>query len=404
MPPSAKRSIASPAVVLVSALLLPSVGSAQAPGGPRPEPAPAATPAATPGQSSPAWLKAYAQGQWSAAIALLESIPESSRTAWHWLHLARAKEKLGELVEAFSAYDRVQEVAAESPGAPGVKDAQRQAKAESAGLGGRIPWAEIRLAEGAPLGALVFIDQQWLEPSRLRSPYPVNAGWHTFLLESNGEVLAARRVYFEEGQSRLVPLTGFEPRAQGGAGSASASRSPRSPATRGPSSPSASPPLTAAPLAASAAAGGPGPESAAAPASRHGLVWRPSESRALDAKPTDGLLATAYVSVGVGTVGTLIGSGFAIAALSAANSESNDAAAACLQYDCSSSTTRADRDRRRMGTIAGASYAIGLVGLATGGILWLVHRESDQKPTLRVANVTLEPQLEANRATLSGTF
>ena len=32
----------------------------------------------------------------------------------------------------------------------------------------------------------MFIDEQWLEPSRMRSPYPLNPGWHTFLIESNG--------------------------------------------------------------------------------------------------------------------------------------------------------------------------------------------------------------------------
>jgi hypothetical protein len=420
--PSAKRSVASSgpassaamvsaamvsAALFASALLLPSVGQAQAPASLSPAPAldsrPAAIPAATRAEGAPAWLKAYAQGQWSAAAALLETLPEGSRTAWHWLHLARAKEKRGELVEAFSAYERAQEVAAESPNAPGMKDAQRQAKAESASLGGRIPWAEIRLAESAPLGALVFIDQQWLEPSRLRSPYPVNAGWHTFLLESNGEVLAARRVYFDEGQSRLVPLNGFEALARGGAGIASSGKSPSSP-----SSPPASPRATALPLATTTAAatGGPSRE-AAVPAPHHSLVWRPSDSRALDARPTDGLLTSAYVSIGVGAIGTLVGSGFAIAALSAGNSESNDPPVPCWQNTCgspSSSSTGNDHGRRRMAAIAGTSYAVGLVGLATGGILWLVHRDSREKPGIKVANVTLEPGLEAERATLTGTF
>jgi hypothetical protein len=57
--------------------------------------------------------------------------------------------------------------------------------------------------------ALAAPRAQWLDPTRLRLPYPVNPGWHTFLVESNGEVLAARRVYFEEGQNRVVPLSGW---------------------------------------------------------------------------------------------------------------------------------------------------------------------------------------------------
>jgi hypothetical protein len=404
MPPFAKRTMSSslPAFALASALLLPSAAHAQAAASSAPPPgleSPVleSKAAATPADGSPAWLKAYARGQWSAAIALLETIPDTSRTAWHWLHLARAKEKRGELVEAFSAYERAREVAEEGPNAPGVKEARRQAKAESASLGGRIPWAEIRLADNTPLGALVFIDQQWLEPSRLRSPYPVNAGWHTFLLESNGEVLAARRVYFEEGQSRIVPLKGFESSAHGSAAIASSGKPPHSPS----SSSASAAPLATAPVAAGAAR----PESTVA-APRRSLVWRPSDSHALDAKPTDSLLTSAYVSIGVGTIGTLIGSGFAIAALSAVNSESDDPPAPCFGNGCvssSSSDTGTDHGQRRMAAIAGASYAVGLIGLATGGILWLVHREYDQ-PSIKVANVALEPRLEANRATLTGTF
>ena len=66
---------------------------------------------------------------------------------------------------------------------------ERQARAESAALTQRIPWARVSLASDVPLGGLVYVDQQWLEPERLRLPYPVNPGWHTFLVESNGRVL-----------------------------------------------------------------------------------------------------------------------------------------------------------------------------------------------------------------------
>jgi hypothetical protein len=314
------------------------------------------------------------------------------------LHLARANEKRGELVEAFGAYERVQELALESASAPGMKDARLQAKAEAASLGSRIPWAEVRLASNAPLGALVFIDQQWLEPARLRSPYPVNPGWHTFMLESNGEVLAARRAYFEEGQSRLVPLTGFD----AGALPAVASATPPYTTSRRGSA--------VASTSTSASASGTGAHGtvtgevarAADVAEPRSLVWHASDSRPLDAKPTDSLLTSAYVTLGVGGLATLIGTGYAIAALRERSSV--DESYPCFPGSCSSSSA-AEESWRQKATIAGASYGIGIIGLATGGILLLVHHEySAPKASIKVANIELEPKLEANGAALSGTF
>ena len=91
------------------------------------------------------WLAAYGRGHWSAAIELLETIPEESRTAWHWLHLARARDHRGQLVEAFAAYERLREIASETPRAPGMKEIAEQASKESAAIAERIPWAEVTL-------------------------------------------------------------------------------------------------------------------------------------------------------------------------------------------------------------------------------------------------------------------
>src|SRR5690606_4377870 len=148
----------------------------------------------------------------------------------------------------------------------------------------------------------VFIDQQWLEPSRMRSPYPVNPGWHTFLVESNGEVLAARRTFFEEGQTRLVPPTATE---------------------SGPSTPAAS----LSPGVPAAGARGATPP--------HPLSWHtdsPRHSIQRDAdREADGLLKASYVSLGIGALGTLVGTGFLVSAL---QSRSSSDEVNCFSMSC----------------------------------------------------------------------
>jgi hypothetical protein len=334
--------------------------------------------------SAQAWAKAYAQGHWSAAIQLLETIPESSRTAWHWLHLARALERSEQLVEAFAAYERVHDLAADGARVVGMREVERQAKLESSALAHRIPWAEVSLRQALPVGALVFVDQQWLEPTRLRSPYPVNPGWHTFLVESNGEVLAARRAFFEEGQTRLVPL--MSPDADGSLLEASA-----------------------VPAEAGQAVGN------ARAARGRSLTWHADGVRRPDGdRPGDeesaGLLRASYVTLGVGALGTLVGTGFLISALNMRTGV-DEYGVNCFDARCEAlaavDAERAQNRWRAHTSAATASYAIGLAGLLTGGVLWLLHRDSSARAsTVNIADLSLElaPRFSPHGATLRGTF
>jgi hypothetical protein len=325
-----------------------------------------------------AWMNAYAQGQWAAAIELLETIPESSRTPSHWLHLARALERRSQLVEAFAAYERVQDLAGEMA-APGMRELEGQAKLESSALARRIPWAEVSLA-ALPVGALVFIDQQWLEPARLRSPYPVNPGWHTFLVESNGEVLAARRAYFEEGQTRHVPLTALDANV-----------------------------AAAASLSEGATSAGKAEATHEAVRPRT-LTWRPETQQHPDADAdAGGLLRASYVTLGVGALGTLVGTGFLISTLNMRSA--GDVGPNCFNSSCEAEAQLdADRARRRWrahAAAATASYALGLTGLVMGGVFYLLHRDSSSHASsVNIADLSLElaPHFGPHGATLRGTF
>ncbi len=343
----------------------------------------------SPTQSSPAnaagvapWARAYAQGQWSAAIELLEATPEASRTAWHWLHLARALEKRSRLVEAFGAYERLHDLAADGAALPGMKDVERQAKTESGALSHRIPWAEVSLGSDLPPGALVFVDQQWLDPGRLRSPYPVNPGWHTFLVESNGVVLAARRTFFEEGQSRLVPLTGLGSSGEG-AQSSSGALPPR-----------ALPPIAVSSSSTSSEGEAP---AAAAPA-RRALTWQPGNPR-FDVDRQENLATATYVSLGVGGVGMLVGTGFLIAALNTSDEQSS-----CYTWGCTSNgDDGGDSFRARVGA-ATIGYAVGVAGLITSGVLWALHGKNEARSSVTLGKVELEPRLHPTGASLTGRF
>jgi hypothetical protein len=300
-------------------------------------------------QPLPTWARAYSQRQWSATIELIETIPEASRTAWHWLHLARALEKRTRLVESFAAYERLLDVAAESASIPGVKDVERQARAESSLLAPRIPWAEVALDEGLPAGAFVFVDQQWLDPARLRSPYPVNPGWHTFLVESNGEVLAARRTFFEEGQSRLVPLTSFaEPAAQAAHTGAGVGMDGVTGEGR----------------------------SAAAPERRRSLTWR-TESQVVDTDRVSQLRTASYLSFGVGAIAAGVGT---LMALDASTNGDHSGFAPAM-----------------------ASYALSFGAIITGGVFWVLHHDA-AKATMSLGHVQIEPRFHPSGAAVSATF
>jgi len=351
-----------------------------------------------------AWLAAYTRGHWSAAIELLETIPDGSRTAWHWLHLARARDKRGQLVEAFAAYERLREIASEAPRAPGMKEIAEQASNESAAIAGRIPWAEVTLGSALPAGTLVFVDQQWLEPSRLRSPYPVNPGWHTFLVESNGGILAARRVHFEEGQDRVVPLTPAGAADASGVAVSGVAPSGPAHAKRPPAAHSASGGSASGGSASGGSASSSGSAASGAPAAQSSrtLTWHAPEDR-LDRDQRSGLKTAAFVSLGIGGLGTLIGTGLAISALQA-RERSDPAPVPCFSGS-SCNGTPATEGWQSQASGAALSYTVGLIGLVTGGVLWLAHREyTSSQPTLKIAQVEIEPRVRANGAALHGRF
>ena len=331
--------------------------------------APRASSAVDSGASAtPAWARAYAQGHWSIAADLIETVPEPSRTPWHWLHLARAREKRGQLVEAFAAYERLREMAPLKEAGLDQRLWRLQAEAETEALLSRIPWAQIDLGAQASHGDYVFVDQQWLVPGRVQSPYPVNPGWHTFLLESEGVVVAAQRVHFEEGQRRPVMLHRLQAINVAAVQPEGASTSSRQ------------------------------------------VSWSPAaRGRVVEDAGRDNLRTATYLSLGVGALGIVVGTGFAIVALDKHN-QLVELGTDCRGATCFASSSEFERAQRLhegltlANDVATASFVVGGLGLAAGGVLYLLQLEDDPTPAVRGFGVEVEPLIGVGAAGVAGRF
>lgn len=166
----------------------------------------AAEPVATEPVATEPAEAAFASGQWQLAAALYDAMPVTERTASQQLNLARARGHLGLWLEALDDYEALLAPQSPRPAPSGWQGLRSTAEAEGADLGRNLPWAQLDFAIEPPRGSSVFIDGHWISPGRFEEAYPVNPGWHTFLLEVDGQVKAARRMYFEKGQKRTVHL------------------------------------------------------------------------------------------------------------------------------------------------------------------------------------------------------
>jgi hypothetical protein len=116
------------------------------------------------------------------------------------------------------------------------------------------------------------------------------------------------------------------------------------------------------------------------------------------------------VTLGVGALGTLVGTGFLVSVLNMRTGV-GDYGANCFDSRCEAQAAvdadRAQRRWRAQTTAVTASYAIGLAGLVTGGVLWLLHRDSSARAaTVNIADLSLElaPRFSPHGAMLRGTF
>lgn len=308
-------------------------------------------------------LEAYEHGRFSTAVALLEATPLADRSASEQLHLARARARMGLWLQALDDYETL--LAPQSPkrALPGWQEWRTFAEAEGATLGKRLPWAQLDFGESAPEGSSVFVDGHWVSPGRFQAPYPVNPGWHTFLLEVDGQVQAARRMYFEEGQQRTIRLV--------------------SPV----SGKLATPPSQITAHLAPARSPLPGGD---APLPISTNTWRTSS----------------YVAAAMGAIGITTSIGFSIEMLMARRrlldqcQFSGEAGPGCV---VSRDEARNYDQYQRSSAVATGAMAVGVVGLVSGGVMWfLANRE--EKATSEATLSKIQPLVGLNFAGVSGQF
>jgi hypothetical protein len=186
------------------------------------------------------------------------------------------------------------------------------------------------------------------------------------LLEWQGQVQAAERVHFEEGQSRQVVLQRWRT---------------------------------------SGAAVDWDPVMRAAREARK-LSWQPVAREPEDGGHSD-LRTASYVSLGVGALGLAVGTVSAIVAVAQRgqlDQLAEDCGAVCVDPDGSQQARAHELSAgmQRATAVASTSFAVAGLGLVTGSVLLLLGRDS--LPAANVAGVQVRPLLGSREAGLTGTF
>ena len=113
------------------------------------------------------------------------------------LNLGDCSEHLGRLASAWQYYQ-------EAADRFGADDRAEVARRKVAELAPRLARLDIKLAPGAPKGAVVFRDGQELGGASLDTPLPIDAGDHHLVVRAPGHEAAEVVVHIEDGQSRTI--------------------------------------------------------------------------------------------------------------------------------------------------------------------------------------------------------
>jgi hypothetical protein len=301
-------------------------------------------------------------GRWAEAVDLFTRAESMLHSPVHLLYMARSYEKLGSLVKARESYIKItnEELPAGAP--QPVREAKADAEKELDALEPRMPYVSVVVQGVGPKPVTVTMDGVQVPPALLGVPRPVDAGDHRFEAVAEGMDSAVSSIAVREGRSETVVLT-LHPGAAGAA--------PATPTPVGYAAPAYSQP------------GGPAPE---ADSGRHG----PSPFT--------------WVAFGVGGVGFVVGTVFALKA----SSKVDDANNLChlpgpdgTRTYCPASASSLDDEARSAKTISLVGFIAGGVGVATGVTLLLVTSKHE-KAAASTPRVT--PWVGLGSAGVSGRF
>ena len=281
----------------------------------------------------------------------------------HLLYKARALVQLGQLVKARETYLALTREESTSS-SPAVLKAREDAAKEVAQLEPRLANLTVKVDGAGAAEASVTMDGVKVPSALIGVARPADPGQHTLQASGNGVASDPQTVSLKEGGGATVTLL-LKP---------AAGAAPVPP-------PNAAPP-PAAPVTAAAAV-------AATP---------PAESG-----KGNGLRTASYVSFGVGAVGVVLGTVFALKA----KSKYSDGNALCNDQDpCNLSQSDADR-REQLGkdgdsakTMSIIGFVAGGVGVAAGTTLFILSGKKESES----AQAGVHPWIGLGSAGLSGRF
>ncbi len=151
--------------------------------------------------------QAFDAGNYEEAIDYFTRAEKLVHAPPHLLYMARAHERLGQLVLAREAYLKIDREDL-SPNAPrAFRDAQDLARQELSELEPRIPHVSVVVQGGGGKEVEVFRDGEPIPSPLVGIPQPMDPGEHSFYAEGPGVKSSVQKVEISEGAEETVVLT-----------------------------------------------------------------------------------------------------------------------------------------------------------------------------------------------------
>lgn len=279
-----------------------------------------------------AGAEAFESQRWADAITYFEKAESLVHAPPHLLHIARAHEKLGHLVEAREAYLKVTREALPADAPKVFRQAVEQANSELDALEPRVPRVSVVVQGDSSTPIKVLMNGKPVPDGLVGVPRPMNPGDYEFQASAEGAESSPVRLTVREGTNETVVLT-----------------------------------LT---RSASSTAPAPGP---AQPASET-LTQDTGDS---ETRPST-LRIASYASLGVGVVGVGLGTIFALRSTSKRN-EANDICSLEGEFSCPENrrdeVEQLDSDADSAKTMSIVGFIVGGAGIAAGVTLYLMSDE-----------------------------
>lgn len=313
--------------------------------------------AATQGQA------AYEKQRWAEALDLFTRAESLVHSPVHLLYKARSLAQLGQLVKAREAYLAVTRDDSNST-SPAVVKAREDAAKEVAQIEPRLANLTVKVEGPGAAEANVDMDGVKVPIALVGVARPADPGQHTLQATANGAAADPQVVTLKEGGAATVTLV-LKPVAGG---------APVAPPPT--AEPAASPPMTTAAAA---------------------------DTNSAAQSGGNGLRTASYVSFGVGAVGLVMGTVFALKA----KSKYNDGNALCNGHDPCELSSADAAQREQLGkdgdsakTLSIVGFAVGGVGVAAGATLFILSGKKQSEP----AHAGVHPWIGLGSAGLSGRF